>query len=103
MEEAANTTSTTMLPPPPEDEGQEDEAYQKSMEFIFEVVLISFVGLLGMAGNLALIFVFARLRSQVGQRVASQPLVGNGLGHLSLYDFALKLEKFSLTVGGFFG
>ncbi len=46
-------------------EKEETEAYQKSMEFIFEVVLLSFVGVLGIVGNLVLIVLFSFQKVQV--------------------------------------
>jgi hypothetical protein len=39
--------------------------YQKSMEFIFEVVLLLAVGVLGLIGNISAIVLFARLENQV--------------------------------------
>jgi hypothetical protein len=41
--------------------------YQKSMEFIFEVVLLLAVGILGLVGNISAIVLFARLENQVGR------------------------------------
>ena len=44
----------------------EDEVYyQKSMEFIFEVVLLMAVGILGLVGNISAIVLFVRLENQL--------------------------------------
>jgi hypothetical protein len=37
-----------------------EEPYQKSMEFLFEVVLMSLIGVLGIVGNATMILLFAR-------------------------------------------
>ena len=43
-----------------DDGGEEEKLYQKSMEFVFEVVLLSIVGVLGILGNSAAIALFSR-------------------------------------------
>ena len=43
-----------------DDVGEEEKLYQKSMEFVFEVVLLSIVGVLGILGNSAAIALFSR-------------------------------------------
>ena len=53
----ANVTSS--------DEREEEVYYQKSMEFIFEVVLLLAVGILGLIGNISAIVLFARLENQL--------------------------------------
>lgn len=54
----------------PEEEAEEaaTEAYQKSLEFIFEVVLLSAVGVLGIVGNAALIALFAWQKVRVSEK-----------------------------------
>ena len=69
-EEAAEDTIAAVateapLATPEMTEKEETEAYQKSMEFIFEVVLLSFVGVLGIVGNLVLIVLFSFQKVQV--------------------------------------
>lgn len=44
---------------------EDDKNYQKSLEFVFEVVLLSIVGILGIIGNCAAIVLFARLKLQL--------------------------------------
>ena len=47
-------------------EDRDDEVYyQKSMEFIFEVVLLMTVGILGLVGNISAIVLFMRLENQL--------------------------------------
>ena len=44
---------------------EEGDKVQKSMEFVFEVVLLTIVGIAGMVGNTAAIILFSRLRNQL--------------------------------------
>ena len=44
---------------------EEEEVYQKSMEFVFEVVLLSTIGFLGIVGNVAALFLFSRQSKQL--------------------------------------
>ena len=46
-------------------EKEEEVYYQKSMEFIFEVVLLLAVGILGLVGNISAIVLFSRLKNQL--------------------------------------
>ena len=58
-EDIETTTAST-------DEEESTEEYQKSLEFVFEVVLLSTVGALGILGNAALLVVFSvQRRAQV--------------------------------------
>ncbi len=43
-------------------EEEETEEYQKNLEFIFEVVLLSVVGALGILGNAVLLYLFSLQR-----------------------------------------
>ena len=47
---------------------EETEAYQKSLEFVFEVVLLVITGCFGIVGNTAAIFLFSRQEIQVIQK-----------------------------------
>ena len=46
-------------------EKEEEVYYQKSMEFIFEVVLLLAVGIFGLVGNISAIILFSRLKNQL--------------------------------------
>ena len=57
----ATATSGEQFIPDPE----EEEVFQKSMEFVFEVVLLSTIGALGIAGNTAALVLFSRQSKQL--------------------------------------
>ena len=64
----AKNSSNQAAPPSNATSGEEEEEekeYQKSMEFIFEVVLLTIVGIAGIVGNSAAIALFSRLRVQL--------------------------------------
>lgn len=61
---------------------EHNEQYQKSLELVFEVVLMLVVGLLGIAGNVAAVILFSR--RQRGAQAKFHRL----MMMLSLYDLA---------------
>ena len=64
------------------DDEETNEQYQKSLELVFEVVLMLVVGLLGIAGNVAAVILFSR--RQRGAQAKFHRL----MMMLSLYDLA---------------
>lgn len=68
-----------------------EKAYQKSLEFAFEVVLMSVIGVLGLAGNVAAIWLFSHQSRQLKfHRLMTM---------LAIYDLlyiALSLTLFTL-------
>ena len=62
IENNNNETNSSISDVPEKDE---EVYYQKSMEFIFEVVLLMAVGILGLIGNVSAIILFSRLENQL--------------------------------------
>jgi hypothetical protein len=62
IENNNNETNSSISDVPEKDE---EVYYQKSMEFIFEVVLLMAVGILGLIGNISAIILFSRLENQL--------------------------------------
>ncbi len=62
IESNNNETNSSISDVPEKDE---EVYYQKSMEFIFEVVLLMAVGILGLIGNISAIILFSRLENQL--------------------------------------
>jgi len=62
IENNNNETNSSISDAPEKDE---EVYYQKSMEFIFEVVLLMAVGILGLIGNISAIILFSRLENQL--------------------------------------
>ena len=77
--EEKNFTNASMM-----QDGMEQFEFQKDMEFIFEVVLLSIVGAFGVVGNIAAIVMFSRQSIQLKFHRLLMMLATFDLGYIIL-------------------